>query len=274
MADLRFHNSHSMGRIVSESLAKWFTLLLIALLDAAWISASNFHFTFRTATAPPVLCSILVVSAWTCLLWRRQTGLFVLCDTIAQFIFMCGVGGTLSYLVLSTDFPLVDQYLSRLDYALGFDWPRFVLWIQANPHLDFALQLVYGGWLLEWVLVPLVLCYRDEARVRELSGAILISVIITFLISGLIPAVSAYPYYGSFYPELIPEMDVTDLFGLRDGTLRVIDLATMGGLVSFPSFHVAVAVLFTWAVRGKGVGTVVGAVYNAAVIVSTLSAGG
>jgi len=260
--------------IIFESFVKWLVLLGIGIIDVIWICVGDFHFNFRTATAPPVLCSIFVISAWTCLLWRKQTGLFVLCDTIAQFILLCGVGGTLSYLVLSTDLPLVDRYLSDMDYALGFDWPHFVLWIQAHPYLDLALQFVYGGWILEWILVPLALCYRNEERVRELSGAILIAVIITFAVSSLLPAISAYPYYESLYPALVPEMDVRDLFGLREGTLRVIDLATMGGLVSFPSFHVAVAVLFSQAIRGKGFATVMGTIYNIAVIFSTLSAGG
>ncbi|MDB5392843.1 MAG: hypothetical protein JWM91_349 [Rhodospirillales bacterium] len=263
------------ARITRESFAKWLLLLAIGLVDGFWIANTNFHLAIKTETAPLVLSSILIASAaWACLFWRRQIRLFVLFDTFAQFIVLGGVGSTLSYLVLSTDLPLVDRYLSAADYALGFDWPRFVLWVQTKPWLDYALRLVYGGWLFEWLLVPLTVCYRDEARVRELSGTILISVMMTFAISGLVPAISAYPYYAAMHPALMPRMGATDLLGLRDGTLRVIDLTSLRGLVSFPSFHVAVAVLFTWALRGMRFGLVVGALYNAAVVISTLSAGG
>ncbi|MBV8650569.1 MAG: phosphatase PAP2 family protein [Alphaproteobacteria bacterium] len=67
---------------------------------------------------------------------------------------------------------------------------------------------------------------------------------------------------------------MTHHLALRDGTLREIDLRHLQGLVSFPSFHVILSLLFIYAMRGIRFAVPVGIVVNAPIILGTLSAGG
>jgi len=58
------------------------------------------------------------------------------------------------------------------------------------------------------------------------------------------------------FPSVNPAVytgQLRDILALRDGSLRELELFKLAGIVSFPSFHAASAVFYTWAlwpVRG------------------------
>jgi Flp pilus assembly pilin Flp len=98
--------------------------------------------------------------------------------------------------------------------------------------------------------------------------------LLTIAIAALVPAADAYLYHQAAHPALVDELPISDHLGLRDGTLREIDLRHLQGLVTFPSFHVILAALFVYALRGIGWACPAAFVFNVAVVVSTLPAGG
>jgi membrane-associated phospholipid phosphatase len=65
------------------------------------------------------------------------------------------------------------------------------------------------------------------------------------------------------------EAQLHDILALREGSLRHLELFELAGIVSFPSFHAASAVLYLWAlwpVRGLGTAS---AVLNVLMLIST-----
>jgi membrane-associated phospholipid phosphatase len=72
--------------------------------------------------------------------------------------------------------------------------------------------------------------------------------LVTLAALALFPAECAFTYYG--YESLINQTRFIHQFhGFRDGTLTVIRFNDIEGLISFPSFHVAGAMMVTWAFR-------------------------
>jgi hypothetical protein len=74
----------------------------------------------------------------------------------------------------------------------------------------------------------------------------------TAVIASFIPAANALIYVDKAPTDLSTLLDgghsyFPTLEGLRAGTLRIIDFDGMEGLISFPSFHTANAILFVWA---------------------------
>src|SRR6266478_5654928 len=112
--------------IARESALKWLALGGIALIDLVWIAASDFHFPLVGAAGPAVSALLLVAAGYYFRVVRRQLTIFMLVDTLAQLIVCFAVCGVLSYLVISTNQPLIDSQLAAIDRALGFDWPRFI----------------------------------------------------------------------------------------------------------------------------------------------------
>jgi membrane-associated phospholipid phosphatase len=109
--------------------------------------------------------------------------------------------------------------------------------------------------------------------------AFLLALVITTAISIFTPAMGTYDYF-----HFMPDPDVftpgaylgqlRDLPLVRDGSLRYLSLDTLAGIVTFPSFHAAAAVLYLWAlwpVRWIGP---FAAVTNVAMLVATPIGGG
>lgn len=85
-------------------------------------------------------------------------------------------------------------------------------------------------------------------------------------------AAGAYVSYGLASPG---ELATVAHFGqLRDGTMHVFDLGNMQGLVSLPSYHTALALIFVRSMRWTRVGFVVACVLIGLMILSTPTEGG
>jgi membrane-associated phospholipid phosphatase len=68
----------------------------------------------------------------------------------------------------------------------------------------------------------------------------------------LLPAIGTYHQYGiqldlSKFNPANYLIQARDLPLVREGALRALDSGTLGGIITFPSFHAAAAVLYLWA---------------------------
>src|SRR4249920_652744 len=81
----------------------------------------------------------------------------------------------------------------------------------------------------------------------------MLALMVTIVISILVPAIGNYQLLG-LTPADVPNVNVTafllgqhDIPAVRDGSLRDLELLKLAGIVTFPSFHTASAVLYAWA---------------------------
>jgi hypothetical protein len=252
----------------------WLALAALGVLDAVWIAVGGFRLVLAGVAVPALFVVLLAGGAAFLRRRRRNLPAVALLDGVAQLLACFALGAVLSYLVLSIDRPLIDGELAALDRMMGFDWPRYVAWVQARPALDEFLFKIYFSPTVQLMLVTIVLGAVDRRRLQELSTTMLVALLLTIAISGVFPGLDAYSHYASAHPELTNELGVHDLVPLRQGTLRELDLRRLAGLISFPSFHTVLALLFVYAVRGIRVLFPACAALNALVILATLTAGG
>jgi uncharacterized membrane protein len=147
-----------------------------------------------------------------------------------------------------------DASLLAADRALGFDWQGYVQFVDAHPTLASWLNCGYG--MIRWPIfaIPVVLAaQRRYRRIVEFTLAFGAALAVTTVISALVPAIGVYHQIG-LDPASLKNIDprayleqLRDLPPTRDGTLRQLALLGLGGIVTFPSFHAASAVLYTWA---------------------------
>jgi len=87
---------------------------------------------------------------------------------------------------------------------------------------------------------------------QEFTLAFAIALVTTTVISTLVPAMGTFDLFN-YMPDpniitLSAYLDqLHDLPLVRDGSLRIIDFDKLTGIVTFPSFHAAAAVLYLWA---------------------------
>ena len=252
----------------------WWLIAVIAAVDFAWADVVGLHLA-PIGILPPLL-STLVLLAAAHLLRRRgpDRPAVALVVATAQLIASFAVCGVLSYLAFTTNRPLVDRELAALDALCGFDWPRTVAWVQAHPALDRLLGVAYLAIIPELLIIVVLLGALRPERIRALIATSIIALLLVIAVSAVAPAADAYYYWRLSHPELIDEIPIGDHFALRAGVLHEIDLRRLQGLVTFPSYHVVLALLFIWAVRGIKWLLPLSLAFNAIVVVSTLSAGG
>jgi len=99
-------------------------------------------------------------------------------------------------------------------------------------------------------VLPLAGFYR---RAGEFVTAFTIALLVTTCVSTLLPATGVYDTIGilpSDFPNVVPQAYYDGMIkipALRDGSLRELDLMHLDGVLTFPSFHAAAAVLYAWA---------------------------
>ncbi|GEP10166.1 phosphatase PAP2 family protein [Methylobacterium gnaphalii] len=185
------------------------------------------------------------------------------------------------YLTATLAAPLIDRHLAVTEKALGFDWVAYLRFLTEHPALSQRLAWAYHSTGPQIMLVVIVL--GATSRLGRLWAFVRLYVALlpfTVLISAALPAVGPYAYYQ---PSVVPvgHLDTVGavwhlepLAGLRDGTLKVIALGDIRGLVTFPSFHVCLAAITAWALAPVPVIGYLALLLNALVVVSAIGSGG
>lgn len=258
----------------------WLTAALIAL-DAGWIVAGGFSFDMASLAACLGFTALLASVGFIYTKLRPDERLAIMgAETAFLTIFSAGAC-VFSYLMASTDRPLIDTTLAHWDTDLGFNWYHYVAFANAHPVIGMISSAVYQTTLLQIALSVVVLPMLGHLdRVREMVLLVMASSLLCVIISAILPSEGALAYFhppASFYMQNHPVVDLAykqAFFDIRDGALTHFGLTDLKGLVAFPSYHVALSAILMIAFRGitRWFWPMVG--FNTLVILSTPIDGG
>lgn len=254
--------------------AKWLIIAALAVLDAIGMEHYGLRLVYSGLAG---LAAALALCATVILIydrWRPDERVVDLAQTTALLFAFFAAAGVFSYLAVAATatWPPVDEVFARADEALGFDWRLWFRWVEAHPLLHGLLRLTYMSATPQ---IPAIILYLSltgrPKRGSELMWTMMLSLLIIIPLSALLPAMSAFGYYrlGLDQASYMP-----DLLALRNGAFHEIDLARMQGLVTFPSFHATLGVLFTYVLRKNRALCGMASVLNALMILSVMSEGG
>jgi hypothetical protein len=219
-------------------LLNWLPLCLIAQLLLLCLAITAFSLELESLLLKVVFMAGLFTATGHCLMslkrassWAPRLAFILL--SIAQLELLFLLATPLTYILASANLPMQDANLARLDQLLGLDWRAYYRFVYERPAL---VPYIYIGYaMITWPTlgVPIVLgLTKHYFRLQQFTLACMLTVVATALISSLLPA------FGTFYEYGI---------SVRDGSLRVLDFKTLGGIITFPSFHAAAAILALWA---------------------------
>jgi hypothetical protein len=185
---------------------------------------------------------------------RPQVRLVVEC--LAAMLFATIVGGATAIAALALQVPFVDSSLAEADRVLGYDPEAFV---RVLTRLPGVIPAVFFGYdkidrMLVLIVILLAILGRTE-RVRELCFIYVLTLAYACSASILLPAQGAYIHMalsdemqlaipagsGVYHAEILEAW--------RSGAAKAIDLGRLPGVVTFPSFHTAMALMLAWSVR-------------------------
>jgi membrane-associated phospholipid phosphatase len=138
--------------------------------------------------------------------------------------------------------PLVDPLLSRADALLGFDWTAVDAWVSSHAAVATIFSLTYGTILWQpFAIIFLVSVGRPGSTNSDLIWGMLLSVLLCSVFSALIPALGYEGAIGAAHIDALRE--------IRAGAWTTLDIEKVEGIITFPSFHAALGVLFPYALR-------------------------
>src|SRR4051794_11258172 len=200
---------------------------------------------------------------------------------MAQIVLVTIIMTPFTYVAAAPNFPMQDSALLAMDRALGLDWMAYLTFLHQRPLLSSWVD--FGYTMIKWplFLIPVALAARhDYVRIQQHTLAFLIALVVTVIISAFVPALGTFAELGlkisdySAFGAAAYESQLADLPAVRDGTLRALDLGSLSGIVTFPSFHAASAALYLWALWPVKWLRPVTVLANAAMLAATPIVGG
>lgn len=161
-------------------------------------------------------------------------------EAIAIFSAISFAAPLCAVILASTNLPLVDDTLARIDRQIFFGFSRSAIasWVETQDWLFVATQWIYHS-LMGQPFILFIMLY-GSGRIER--GSMLLfawgaTLLVTVAVSPLTPATGSPPYFLDFE---------STFHGARDGSLRVLGNDALTGIITFPSFHAAAAVLLAW----------------------------
>ncbi|MDX6805736.1 phosphatase PAP2 family protein [Terrihabitans rhizophilus] len=252
----------------------------ILVVDLVWLAASGIALEVQGfGVAALVIAALAAAGAF----WTRVkpepvlAGMALSTAGLGAFTIAIAV---LHYLAAALGRPLFDDQLSAWESGLGFDWPAYIAWIEQHETLAHLLAQAYhtSGPQVGLVVVALSAA-REFDRLWAYVRMFCITLAVAIGVSALFPAEGPYAHYGvaaglDRLETVGAVWHLQPLEALRNGTLQTLALTDIRGLVTFPSFHVCLALLTVWALWRIPALNLVALLVNAAIVVATLSAGG
>jgi membrane-associated phospholipid phosphatase len=205
---------------------------------------------------------------------RRGETSFVLCLTaLSQIVAFATCYVVAMYALATPTWPLVDRQLAAFDACCGVHVPRFCRWAADHPTGGTLLRAAYDSLLYQTAAVIVLLGLGNRRRALEgFVLAFMLAALAALAIFVVMPACGPFVQY-----DLTPSHDqaifLDHFLSLRDGSRHVISYRGAEGLITFPSFHVAWALVIVWAVRGRRPVFALSAALNGLLILSTMTTG-
>jgi hypothetical protein len=263
-----------------EFPAGWSFALGIYLLSAVWLSCTGLklpsgrwdyagYFLFLLS----IKMSYLGFDGDNIPILRRNCLSFKKFFLGSEYILLCSAIGAglcvLSYLCCAWDYPLVDYELNQIDQAMGVNWGKLFLWSVHKP-ANIVLVTVYDSLVFQIIFFAIWFAFlHDKDRLYEIFWILSFSLLAIVIISGFLPALGPasalglMPLYWHQYIQNISDMDA-----IRAGVTSTVVIEKLSGIVVFPSFHTASAIIYMYAFRESGVISIVAILINIAMLLS------
>jgi membrane-associated phospholipid phosphatase len=220
----------------------WLTALSIAVA-AVMVTASGIR--VDSTGMPPLtfLAAAFLVGARAC---RHRRRLSRIADCLGP-LGLAWLGGLASAVVaimgLHMHFPLADGALKAADRAFGFDGLAAINWLVTQPQwLMTAMSKAYFGTIPFLYLGMVVLALLgDRLEVWRAAFCFIGTVLTTCLISVITPAKGLGAWASPGLIARLPRQSIRHFWPsfekFYDGANPVLQVDSIGGVVSFPSFH-------------------------------------
>ncbi|MBV8799649.1 MAG: phosphatase PAP2 family protein [Alphaproteobacteria bacterium] len=231
----------------------WATAGAVVAVDVLWARAAHFEFESRGYLLVAEAAALLTLLGLFYGRIRRDERLAAMLSGTGFLIVFSSAFSALNYMLLTVAGPRIDAPLAAIDRAVGFDWPGVMAYMALHPFLDLVLQWCYNSVLPQIALVVLTLGWAGQtASIFRFCLSVAIGAGVTVFLWTLYPSFGAFSVYhlpAAIASHLDLALDgkyANDLVHLLHDGPGLISPRSARGLIGFPSFHGALAMLTTY----------------------------
>ncbi len=239
---------HRIDRLI------WATIALVAIVVLAASASWSFRIDLPSFIKAALACTLLCAGGWFYSAVRPDMRAASALTGTAQIAAFAAVGAPLSYLAASLDRPLWDAEFARWDNQLGLDWTGWLATMNAHPTLHLVSAFAYSSFAAQITMMVVALALTGHIlRMRTFIFAFIFATLVTIAISAVMPAQGAWGYLhlsAQDYPAITPltrDLHLAVFHGLRDGSFRSLMAEGADGIITFPSLHAALGLMFVLA---------------------------
>lgn len=259
----------------------WRVACTLVLADALWIALSKVPI-----DATGFLLVTLVVGGLGALAFfyermRHDGKLAAMLSGTAFLVAISAALSALNYLLLPVAGHRIDAPLAAIDRALGFHWPTLMGMVAGHPGWNLLLQIMYSSLLPQIAILVVALGWTGRSvDVFRFCMSVAIGAGICIVVW------TAFPSFGAFSVYRLPPEVASHLSLALDGNYAnaLIHLLSYGpdqisprearGLIGFPSFHAALALMTCWYALRVRVLRIPAIVLNTGLLIATPIQGG
>lgn len=270
----------SSGREIDNRIV-WLLITAVAIAVGMSTIFLDVKILWDSYWAPAIACLLLLGTAHLYKTWRRDRTIATALEGTCQLMAFTAVAAPLSYVAATTNRPLQDSTLAAADKLLHLDWMALLGWMNAHPSLHAVFALAYASFVPQTILVLVALTMTGRShRIRQFLLTFIVTALMTIAISAWLPAEGAWAHYAitpADHPAINPvtrEHHRAIFHGLRSESFRLLTGVNSEGIITFPSLHAAVGLIFILTLWPVPVVRWIGLAVNVLMIVATPIDGG
>ena len=211
-----------------------------------------------SSLAPYLLLTLMLAATQVfCCYFRANPRFAGFCGMIAVLVSSMLLAAVISHTSLRLGMPFVDPVLSAADKSIGWYSPNIVLKIAEFPQFCKALGTIYNTTVLACLVCGLMLVVSGQvSRASEFAWCYVVCVLVASLSAIFMPALGSTVYHGiedvSGLPAGAGNFHLPIVEYYRNNPTAEFDLGKTSGIVTFPSFHMVMALLVPYGLRGTG----------------------
>ena len=170
---------------------------------------------------------------------------------VALFTIISCAGCLASYAIACFGQGFADSTVAAMDRQLGVDWLSLYRFALNHPYIE---ALGQGAYLMigpfPVLIIAALALTGEERRITRFLSAYALSLALTDMIFLFFPMKAALLYWVGDHPPYMPATGThyaIVVAQLQAGTFPQLRMEELSGLIGFPSFHAAAALLYIWA---------------------------
>lgn len=243
--ELQAHAGPACERLRLASLLTTLVTISIAAASAPWLGV---RWSLTGAASAALILAVLLGASLRLRALRPQSAIATFSEILAVLLLGGLAGATVALISLRSGAPMADEWLRSADAMFGLSAQALVSWVAGLGVSLEPLHLIYESSFFQIAASILLLPFLGRAlEAWRLCFLFLATLLTCALTAFAIPAYGSFTYAAAATVKALPPGSGTFWWAAidryRSADVAVVGLHDLSAVVSFPSFHMIMALL-------------------------------